>query len=465
MKAEDWFNKGSEHFSKGEYQEAIECYDKAIDINPDYAEAYNNKGSALGILGKYEEAIECYDKAIELKPDNAEAYYNKGITLSYLGKYQEAVECYDKAIELKPDNAEVYINKGNALSNLGKHQEAIKCFDKAIDLNPDYAEAYYNKGNALGNLGKYQEALKCFDKAIALNPYLAEAYISKGCALYDIGKYEEAIKYFDKAIELKPDYAEAYYSKGLVEERLYKYKEAVGCYEQVLVISPNHYHAAERRNNILKGMSVFEREGYRDEKLKEFDKLLHYGFAVAFSGTDKIDAVDKLDKTMLNNIGKKVVDARLRIDTAVANHHSKTDYEDQIAQCTTDEYPIVFAVYYYLKGEISAETASTLLLYFSKKMNEEMDEENRTKYLSALGDLFKAMSIVIPIMSASIAFVRTFEHNTFTTKIRKLNYDYELFKRHLPTFLKEERERLGEEKFVEKYYLYNHLKEYEQLFK
>ena len=76
------------------------------DLEPDNAAAYYNKGIALRNLEKYDEAIACYDKAIELEPDNAAAYYNKGIALQKHGNLDEAIEAYDEALKLDPSNEE-----------------------------------------------------------------------------------------------------------------------------------------------------------------------------------------------------------------------------------------------------------------------------------------------------------------------------------------------------------------------
>jgi tetratricopeptide (TPR) repeat protein len=188
MKAEKFFKEGNEFFDKGDYSKGFDCYEKwletgnytfeedvletilsnsekALQVNPRDARAWQFKGIALSVSGNDQEAIKYYDKAIELKSDYANAYNNKGNALFNLGKYQEAIECYDKAIELKSDYANAYNNKGNALFNLGKYQEAIEYYDKAIELDPNHANAYNNKGNVLFNLGKYQEAAECFNKA------------------------------------------------------------------------------------------------------------------------------------------------------------------------------------------------------------------------------------------------------------------------------------------------------------
>ncbi|MGN6709465.1 MAG: tetratricopeptide repeat protein, partial [Candidatus Nitrosocosmicus sp.] len=103
-------------------------------IEPDLKNAvdYYNKGISLSYLGSYNEAIACYDKAIELNPEYSDAYNNKGISLYYLGSYNEAIACYDKAIELNPDYTDAYYNKGLLLNHLGDHNQAIACYDKAI---------------------------------------------------------------------------------------------------------------------------------------------------------------------------------------------------------------------------------------------------------------------------------------------------------------------------------------------
>ncbi|GAF86109.1 unnamed protein product [marine sediment metagenome] len=70
-------------------------------INPNDEKVWVHKGIALGRLGKSEEAIKCFDNAIEINPDYEEAWYNKGVALNYLGKSGEAIKCYNKALNIK----------------------------------------------------------------------------------------------------------------------------------------------------------------------------------------------------------------------------------------------------------------------------------------------------------------------------------------------------------------------------
>ncbi len=203
--AEVEFYRGNANADSGKYKEAITNYDKAIELNPQRAIAYNNRGIANFNLDKHEEAITDYTKAIELNPQYAIAYRNRGIAKLHSGKNEEAIEDYDKAIEFNPKHAKAYNNRGNAKLHSGKNEEAIEDYNKAIELNPQFADTYYNRGNAKLALHKYKEAIKDYSKAIDLNPKHAIAYCNRGIAKSALGK-PEAIEDYDKAKTL---YAEA----------------------------------------------------------------------------------------------------------------------------------------------------------------------------------------------------------------------------------------------------------------
>jgi tetratricopeptide (TPR) repeat protein len=120
-------------------------------------------GHALQKQGKLEEAIEAYNKALAIKPDFAEAYNNMGNALQDQDNLDDAIEAYNKALAIKPDYAEAYNNMGNALQDQGKLEDAIEAFKKALDIKPDFAEAHRH----LSNLSKYtstdQHILQVYD--------------------------------------------------------------------------------------------------------------------------------------------------------------------------------------------------------------------------------------------------------------------------------------------------------------
>ena len=222
--------------------EAIQAYNKAISIKPDYG-VYNNMGNAFQELGRLDKAVEAYTKAISIKPDYPDAYYNMGNTLKDQGKLEDAIKAYTKAISIKPDHPDAYNNIGTALKDQGKLDEAIQAFNKAISIKPDYAEAYYNFGNVLQEQGKLDRAIQAYNKALVIKPDYALVYNNMGVTLKDQGKLEEALAAYNKALLLMPHSAEAHNNFGNVLQEQGKLEEAIQAYNNALVIKPDYAEA------------------------------------------------------------------------------------------------------------------------------------------------------------------------------------------------------------------------------
>ena len=153
--AEAHYNLGNIFFKEGKVSDAIGHYEQALRINPDYAEAHNNLGIALAQTGKIEEAIAHYEQALRIKPDYAEAHYNLGIALAQAGKVEEAIAHYEQALRIKPDYRRGARQPGGGLgANWAGSPEAIGHYEQALRIKPDYAEAHYNLGIALGAGGQ-----------------------------------------------------------------------------------------------------------------------------------------------------------------------------------------------------------------------------------------------------------------------------------------------------------------------
>jgi len=184
--------EGLKHSNNDNNDEAIKSYTKAIEIIPDYAEAYGNRGNAYFSKDEFDLAIKDYDKVIKIDPRNPITYYNRGNAYANKDEFDLAIKDYDKAIEIKSDRFEPYYNKGNAYFNKGEFDLAIKDYDKVIEINPNYANTYNNKSIALFRLGKYKETIESSDKSIAIDKNNTLAYYYKGIALIELNKYEEA---------------------------------------------------------------------------------------------------------------------------------------------------------------------------------------------------------------------------------------------------------------------------------
>jgi len=217
-----------------DYTKAIELNPTDQWSRSSHDDAYKRRGVAKGKLGDYKGEIadnikskeritelrnsyyteirkkmKLYTKAIELNPNDAEAYYKRGSAKTSLKDYKGAIEDYNKAIELDPNYALAYYKRGAAKRRLGQKdfKGAIQDFSKAIELNPNYAGAYYNRGNTKYELKDYKGAIQDFSKAIELNPH-AGAYYNRGIAKIESGQKDNGCLDLSKAGEL--GYVEAY---------------------------------------------------------------------------------------------------------------------------------------------------------------------------------------------------------------------------------------------------------------
>ena len=126
------------HFKNKDFSTALDFINKAIKINPNFAEAYNEQGNALNELKKLEEAIKSYNNAININPEYADAYYNKGLVFHELKKLESAVQNYDKAIKINPKHIMSHNNKGFALQQLKKVDASLKSYNEAYKINPNF---------------------------------------------------------------------------------------------------------------------------------------------------------------------------------------------------------------------------------------------------------------------------------------------------------------------------------------
>ncbi|QSJ18993.1 tetratricopeptide repeat protein [Nostoc sp. UHCC 0702] len=174
LTANDYLSQGNALFFENRYEEAIASYDKAIELKPDYYDAWNHRGVALGSLGRNEEAIASWDKAIEIKPNDHEVWYNRGVALRDLGRNEEAIASWDKTIEIKPDYYDAWYNQGVVLGKLKRYEEAIASYDEAIKIKTDYHNAWYNKARCYALTQNVDLAINNLQQAIKLHPAYKE---------------------------------------------------------------------------------------------------------------------------------------------------------------------------------------------------------------------------------------------------------------------------------------------------
>ncbi|NQE52385.1 Photosystem I assembly protein Ycf3, partial [ANME-1 cluster archaeon GoMg3.2] len=242
-----------------QFDKAVEDFNKAIKLNPNYADVYRDRGNAYRDLKQYERAIEDYNKAIELNPEHALAYHNRGLAFRKLNQLERAIEDYNMAIELNPNYADAHNNRGLAFRKLNQLERAIEDYNKAIEINPEHALAYHNRGYAYDDLKQYEKAIEDYNRAIELKPDYASAYNNRGIAYRKLNQPESAIRDYNKAIEINPNYAAAYNNRGIVYRNLKQYERAIEDYDKAIELNPEYALAYNNRGNVYRNLKQYER--------------------------------------------------------------------------------------------------------------------------------------------------------------------------------------------------------------
>ncbi len=183
--AKEWNKEGLSLLEKGKYEEALNCFNKALELDPGVPQLLNNKGYALYNMGKsgnntyyVERSLEVYNQAISKKGDYDKAYYNKGLSLMYLKKYGDAKKCFNKVLEINPSDSDA--------------KDRIKECDVAMksDVTPTPVATVDNskvaellkKANGCYEKGDYGNAVTLYEAVLVIDPNNKDAIGKKAAA-------------------------------------------------------------------------------------------------------------------------------------------------------------------------------------------------------------------------------------------------------------------------------------------
>ncbi|MCK9441254.1 MAG: tetratricopeptide repeat protein, partial [Methanothrix sp.] len=168
-----------------------DIYDKAEETSSSIDVYWCERGLSLSDLGQFENALESYKRALEINPRSIKALKNRANVFFRIGRYEEAIDDFRKALEINPQLIDAWHGMGNAMSKLGRYKEAVSAYERTLKVNRSFIDAWVGRGVALGNMARYQEAVESFDRALEINPSLKEALYGKYLALQKIMRGEE----------------------------------------------------------------------------------------------------------------------------------------------------------------------------------------------------------------------------------------------------------------------------------
>lgn len=289
----DWityFNQGHLYTEQGNLKTAIDCYQKALQLNPNYADSYFNLGIVYRRQGQLNAAIEHYQKAIEIQPNLADAYLSLGNVYFQLFEYAKARDSWQKALKIKPDigGADVQVDLGNVLVHLNQFDAAITQYYQAVQLHPDCIKAYYNLANLLSSQGKIEEAIAAYQKVLAIDPKFIEGYLSLGGLFEDRERYDEAIATYINILNLQFHESLTFHKLGNVLTKKGNLNDAQIFYSRNIPInlfkkySPMakawEFTSKESPNNQSIYIDIYPRSFHYLSPPQTTDQELHYRF-------------------------------------------------------------------------------------------------------------------------------------------------------------------------------------------
>jgi tetratricopeptide (TPR) repeat protein len=217
--AERLYSQGVALLSRDDFQRALPFFEKAVETDPAYAEAWYQAGYAYGVLGRHADSLKASKTAAKLRPDWAETYINIGASSYSLGQYKEAAEAYRQAIRLEDDKADTQYALGLTLEKLNRTDEEALAYRRALALNPGHAGAMERLGLAYVKLKRWADAFAWFDQLKVYKPD-GKTYNYIGETLFELGKHEDAAEAFSTAVNYSPDLEKARYNLGRTHLKL-----------------------------------------------------------------------------------------------------------------------------------------------------------------------------------------------------------------------------------------------------
>lgn len=228
--AERMYSQGLGILSRDDFARAVSYFEKAVEIDPNYAEAWYQAGFSYGMIGRHQDALKASRQAARLRPDWAETYINIGASSFALGQYKDAAEAYRQATRLDTDNADAHYALGLSLNRLNRADEEILAYKRAVALKPDFANAFEQLGLAYFKQKRYAESAAAFEQLKTYKPdaktynYLGETYL-------EMDKNQESVDAFNNAVSYNPNFDKARFNLGRAYLKLGDREAAAAQYE------------------------------------------------------------------------------------------------------------------------------------------------------------------------------------------------------------------------------------------
>jgi tetratricopeptide (TPR) repeat protein len=226
--------------SQGKVQQALEHYDKALDMNPDFEIARREKAAVLMAIGSHSEAGDTLDQFGDEAARKIQVFRMKVTSLLTQGKWQEVIALCDEMIEQNPDYAGSYLSRAHAQQQIGHITEAMWDYEAFIERKPNHAPAYASLAQIYMAQGLLEKAEDAFSTAIERRPKFGASYAGRGYVRAMRGEIDTAYDDAETAIHYEPKNPGSYLARGYALALSSNYQDAFDDFQQALDLQPDY---------------------------------------------------------------------------------------------------------------------------------------------------------------------------------------------------------------------------------
>jgi tetratricopeptide (TPR) repeat protein len=266
--------EGLKAYNEDRYEVTVAMFSTLVehpDIDPQWQPiARGWRGQTYRFMNRYEEALQDFQQAIALDPQYAWAIASRGETYRFMNRYEEALQDFQQAITIDPQYAGAIAYRGETYQAMNRYEEALQDFQQAIALDPQYAGAIAYRGVTYGFMNRYEEALQDFQQAIAIDPKSAGAIARRGETYLLIRRYQDALVDFNRAVELDSEEDWCLYNRAITYQALGQVEAAKTDLAQAMRLAQATYEKDSSNYQNTFNLALYSLAAGENEHAKHF---------------------------------------------------------------------------------------------------------------------------------------------------------------------------------------------------
>ncbi len=250
------FDKGMIAVMEGKPMEAIQWFEQAISLQPDFSAAYMQLAMTYNTAGETAKGIKILEKAVEMNIDNNDIRKNLGLYLQKIGEIDRSIQTLENALKFYPEDIDSLNFLGISYFYRGDIDRAMEIFQQTLQLDASNASIHNNLGNCWYAKKEYDKAEQSYHTALRYDDKMSRAYNGVAIIRALNNDLPAALENFQRALYYDPQNIDAALNLALLYIRMQKWEEALKLYQELLtnkdLLSPEDIELIEKRINQLK---------------------------------------------------------------------------------------------------------------------------------------------------------------------------------------------------------------------